>query len=64
MQVVCNVVVVALRKIQMQEVASVMCAFVSSLRYRFKEYAIPWNMNKRYKRKKFYSPAFVEPYVR
>lgn len=34
------------------------------LRYRFKEYAIPWYMNKRYKRKKFYTPKFVEPYIR
>ncbi|KAM9848736.1 large ribosomal subunit protein uL29m isoform 1-T1 [Aulostomus maculatus] len=32
--------------------------------YRFKEYAIPWYMNRRYKRKKFYTPKFVEPYVR
>ncbi|XP_041647780.1 39S ribosomal protein L47, mitochondrial [Cheilinus undulatus] len=32
--------------------------------YRFKEYAIPWYMNKRYKRKKFYTPKFVDPYIR
>uniref|UniRef100_H3DDM4 Large ribosomal subunit protein uL29m n=1 Tax=Tetraodon nigroviridis TaxID=99883 RepID=H3DDM4_TETNG len=32
--------------------------------YRFKEYAIPWYLNKRYKRKKFYTPKFVEPYIR
>lgn len=32
--------------------------------YRFKEYAIPWYMNKRYKRKKFYTPKFVEPHIR
>ncbi|XP_057697633.1 39S ribosomal protein L47, mitochondrial [Corythoichthys intestinalis] len=32
--------------------------------YRFKEYAIPWYMNKHYKRKKFYTPAFVEPHIR
>ncbi|KAM9384175.1 large ribosomal subunit protein uL29m [Pholidichthys leucotaenia] len=32
--------------------------------YRFKEYAIPWYMNRRYKRKKFYTPKFVEPYIR
>ncbi|KAG8003714.1 39S ribosomal protein L47 [Nibea albiflora] len=32
--------------------------------YRFKEYAIPWNMNKRYKRKKFYTPKFVQPFIR
>ncbi|XP_044217329.1 39S ribosomal protein L47, mitochondrial isoform X1 [Thunnus albacares] len=32
--------------------------------YRFKEYAIPWNMNKRYKRKRFYTPKFVEPHMR
>ncbi|MEQ2239295.1 hypothetical protein ILYODFUR_002916 [Ilyodon furcidens] len=32
--------------------------------YRFKEYAIPWYMNKRYKRKKFYTPHFVQPHIR
>ncbi|XP_011472181.1 39S ribosomal protein L47, mitochondrial isoform X1 [Oryzias latipes] len=32
--------------------------------YRFKEYAIPWHLNKRYKRKKFFTPSFVEPHVR
>ncbi|XP_070688642.1 large ribosomal subunit protein uL29m [Pempheris klunzingeri] len=32
--------------------------------YRFKEYAIPWYMNKRYKRKKFYTPNFVQPHIR
>ncbi|KAF6714694.1 39S ribosomal protein L47, mitochondrial [Oryzias melastigma] len=32
--------------------------------YRFKEYAIPWYLNKRYKRKKFFTPLFVEPHVR
>ncbi|XP_058494386.1 39S ribosomal protein L47, mitochondrial [Solea solea] len=32
--------------------------------YRFKEYAIPWYMNKRYKRKKFYTPKFVQPHMR
>uniref|UniRef100_A0A3Q2DVL3 Large ribosomal subunit protein uL29m n=1 Tax=Cyprinodon variegatus TaxID=28743 RepID=A0A3Q2DVL3_CYPVA len=32
--------------------------------YRFKEYAIPWYMNKRYKRKKFYTPYFVQPHIR
>ncbi|XP_028259429.1 large ribosomal subunit protein uL29m [Parambassis ranga] len=32
--------------------------------YRFKEYAIPWYMNRRYNRKKFYTPKFVEPYIR
>ncbi|XP_053178249.1 39S ribosomal protein L47, mitochondrial isoform X1 [Scomber japonicus] len=32
--------------------------------YRFKEYAIPWYMNKRYKRKRFYTPKFVEPHMR
>lgn len=35
-----------------------------SQRYRFKEYAIPWYMNKRYKRKKFYTPSFVQPHIR
>ncbi|XP_008291930.1 large ribosomal subunit protein uL29m [Stegastes partitus] len=32
--------------------------------YRFKEYAIPWYMNRRYKRKKFYTPDFVQPHMR
>ncbi|XP_055077123.1 39S ribosomal protein L47, mitochondrial isoform X2 [Periophthalmus magnuspinnatus] len=32
--------------------------------YRFKEYAIPWYMNRRYKRKQFYTPKFVEPHIR
>ncbi|XP_029905882.1 large ribosomal subunit protein uL29m [Myripristis murdjan] len=31
---------------------------------RFREHAIPWYMNTRYKRKKFYTPGFVEPHVR
>lgn len=32
--------------------------------YRFKEYPIPWYMNKQYTRNKFYTPTFVEPYIR
>ncbi|XP_061832137.2 large ribosomal subunit protein uL29m isoform X2 [Nerophis lumbriciformis] len=32
--------------------------------YRFKEYAIPWYMNRRYKRKRFYTPHFVQPHIR
>ncbi|XP_071344022.1 large ribosomal subunit protein uL29m [Trachinotus anak] len=32
--------------------------------YRFKEYAIPWYMNRRYKRKRFYTPKFVQPHIR
>lgn len=32
--------------------------------YRFKEYAIPWYMNRRYKRKTFYTPNFVQPHMR
>lgn len=32
--------------------------------YRFKEYAIPWHMNKRYQRKRFYTPKFVQPHIR
>lgn len=32
--------------------------------YRFKEHAIPWYMNKRYKRKRFYTPGFVIPHIR
>ncbi|XP_024134538.1 39S ribosomal protein L47, mitochondrial isoform X2 [Oryzias melastigma] len=38
--------------------------FGQVLWYRFKEYAIPWYLNKRYKRKKFFTPLFVEPHVR
>ncbi|XP_072294784.1 large ribosomal subunit protein uL29m [Eucyclogobius newberryi] len=32
--------------------------------YRFKEYAIPWYMNRHYKRKQFYTQKFVEPHIR
>ncbi|XP_037624859.1 39S ribosomal protein L47, mitochondrial [Sebastes umbrosus] len=32
--------------------------------YRFKEYAIPWYMNRRYKRKRFFTPKFVQPHIR
>ncbi|XP_017262565.1 39S ribosomal protein L47, mitochondrial [Kryptolebias marmoratus] len=32
--------------------------------YRFKEYAIPWYMNKHYKRKKFFTPLYVQPHIR
>ncbi|XP_008328087.1 large ribosomal subunit protein uL29m [Cynoglossus semilaevis] len=32
--------------------------------YRFKEYAIPWYMNRKYKGKRFYTPSFVQPYIR
>ncbi|XP_041862730.1 39S ribosomal protein L47, mitochondrial [Melanotaenia boesemani] len=32
--------------------------------YRFKEYAIPWYMNRRYKRNRFYTPSFVQPHMR
>lgn len=32
--------------------------------YRYKEYAIPWYMNKRYKRKRFFTPKFVQPHIR
>ncbi|XP_075944151.1 large ribosomal subunit protein uL29m [Anarhichas minor] len=32
--------------------------------YRFKEYAIPWYMNRRYKRKPFFTPKFVQPHIR
>ncbi|KAM9831832.1 large ribosomal subunit protein uL29m [Neosynchiropus ocellatus] len=32
--------------------------------YRFREHAIPWYMNRRYKRKRFFTPKFVEPYIR
>ncbi|KAM4629199.1 large ribosomal subunit protein uL29m [Polymixia lowei] len=32
--------------------------------HRFREYAIPWYMNKRYKRRRFYTPSFVEPHIR
>ncbi|XP_068176390.1 large ribosomal subunit protein uL29m isoform X2 [Antennarius striatus] len=32
--------------------------------YRFREYAIPWYMNRIYKRKTFFTPKFVEPFIR
>ncbi|KAL4630800.1 39S ribosomal protein L47, mitochondrial [Arapaima gigas] len=32
--------------------------------YKFREYAIPWYLNKRYKRKRFFTPPFVSPYIR
>ncbi|TNN69093.1 39S ribosomal protein L47, mitochondrial [Liparis tanakae] len=32
--------------------------------YRFKEYAIPWYMNRKYKRKSFFTPKFVQPHIR
>ncbi|XP_037530543.1 39S ribosomal protein L47, mitochondrial [Nematolebias whitei] len=32
--------------------------------YRFREYAIPWYMNKHYKRKRFFTPSYVQPYIR
>uniref|UniRef100_A0A673YZ15 Large ribosomal subunit protein uL29m n=1 Tax=Salmo trutta TaxID=8032 RepID=A0A673YZ15_SALTR len=32
--------------------------------YRFREHALPWYMNKRYKRKRFYTPLFVTPHMR
>ncbi|KAL1023354.1 hypothetical protein UPYG_G00039650 [Umbra pygmaea] len=32
--------------------------------YRFREHPIPWYMNRRYKRKRFYTPGFVTPYIR
>nr|ACO13745.1 39S ribosomal protein L47, mitochondrial precursor [Esox lucius] len=32
--------------------------------YRFREHALPWYMNRRYKRKRFYTPAFVAPHLR
>ncbi|XP_043985415.1 39S ribosomal protein L47, mitochondrial [Gambusia affinis] len=32
--------------------------------YRFQEYAIPWYINERYKRKRFYTPYFVQPHIR
>ncbi|XP_032383041.1 large ribosomal subunit protein uL29m [Etheostoma spectabile] len=32
--------------------------------YRFKEYAIPWHMNRRYKRKRFFTPKFVQSHIR
>ncbi|KAG7488096.1 hypothetical protein MATL_G00030840 [Megalops atlanticus] len=32
--------------------------------YKFKEHVIPWYMNRRYKRKRFYTPPFVNPYIR
>lgn len=38
--------------------------FFLSLRYRFKEYAIPWYMNRKYKRKFFFTPKFVQTHIR
>lgn len=38
--------------------------YLVSARYRFKEYAIPWYMNRKYKGKRFYTPSFVQPYIR
>ncbi|XP_062411391.1 39S ribosomal protein L47, mitochondrial [Sardina pilchardus] len=32
--------------------------------YRFREHPSPWHLNTRYKKKRFFTPAFVEPYVR
>uniref|UniRef100_A0A8B9JWX2 Large ribosomal subunit protein uL29m n=1 Tax=Astyanax mexicanus TaxID=7994 RepID=A0A8B9JWX2_ASTMX len=32
--------------------------------YRCREHPVPWYMNKIYKRKRFYTPAFVTPYSR
>ncbi|XP_028299858.1 large ribosomal subunit protein uL29m [Gouania willdenowi] len=32
--------------------------------YSFREHAIPWFLNTRYKRKKFYTPCFVQPHMR
>ncbi|KAI1891588.1 hypothetical protein AGOR_G00145330 [Albula goreensis] len=32
--------------------------------YKFKEFAIPWYMNQRYKRKRFFTPQFVNPFIR
>ncbi|MBN3311279.1 RM47 protein, partial [Amia calva] len=32
--------------------------------YRFKEWAIPWYMNRRYTRKRFYTPPFVNRFIR
>ncbi|XP_029938842.1 large ribosomal subunit protein uL29m [Salarias fasciatus] len=32
--------------------------------YRFKEHPIPWYMNRRYKRRRFYTPSFVQPHIR
>ncbi|KAL2089267.1 hypothetical protein ACEWY4_013955 [Coilia grayii] len=32
--------------------------------YRFREHPIPWFMNTHYKRKRFFTPQFVEPHMR
>ncbi|XP_006637534.1 large ribosomal subunit protein uL29m [Lepisosteus oculatus] len=32
--------------------------------YRFKEWAIPWYMNRRYTRKRFFTPPFVSHFIR
>ncbi|XP_064186220.1 39S ribosomal protein L47, mitochondrial [Anguilla rostrata] len=32
--------------------------------YKFTEHQIPWYLNQRYKRKRFYTPLFVNPFIR
>ncbi|XP_012697405.1 39S ribosomal protein L47, mitochondrial [Clupea harengus] len=32
--------------------------------YRFREHPIPWHLNSRYRRKRFFTPEFVEPHMR
>ncbi|XP_030647420.1 large ribosomal subunit protein uL29m [Chanos chanos] len=38
--------------------------FGKNLWHRFKEYPIPWHLNKRYKRTSYFTPSFVSPYTR
>ncbi|KAJ8374377.1 hypothetical protein SKAU_G00049570 [Synaphobranchus kaupii] len=32
--------------------------------YKFREHPIPWHLNQRYKRKRFFTPQFVQPFIR
>lgn len=32
--------------------------------YKFSEHPIPWHLNSKYRRKRFYTPSFVNPYIR
>uniref|UniRef100_A0A8C4WZU9 Large ribosomal subunit protein uL29m n=1 Tax=Eptatretus burgeri TaxID=7764 RepID=A0A8C4WZU9_EPTBU len=32
--------------------------------YKYREYPIPWHLNKRYRKKRFFTPSFVQPFIR
>ncbi|KAJ8418925.1 hypothetical protein AAFF_G00004240 [Aldrovandia affinis] len=38
--------------------------FGKTIWHRFNEFPIPWYMNRRYKKKRFYTPLFVNPFIR